>query len=74
MPIKLTKICSEFGLQEIMLYVRTHCKRQLQVMKSDKGVLEIEGIRKIRKSQWLLKKEKEGKINNLAEKIKKEFA
>lgn len=43
-------------------------------MKSDKGVLEIEGIRKIRKSQWLLKKEKEGKINNLAEKIEKEFA
>lgn len=42
-------------------------------MKSDKGVLEIEGIGKIRKLQWLLKKEKEGKINNLVEKIKKEF-
>lgn len=45
-------------------------------MKSDKGVLEIVlgiEIRKIRKLQWLLKKEKEGKINNLVEKIKKEF-
>lgn len=50
MPVKLTKICSEFGLREIMLYVRTHYKRKLQVMKNGKGVLEIEDIRKIRES------------------------